>query len=72
MIESQFVAYLVQRMRPKTSPPVRFPGTKPLKFAVEKNKMWMIDDQGIEYETKVIKLIQKDAIVDPLARAAAR
>lgn len=72
VIESQFVAYLVQRMRPKTSPAVRFPGTKPLKFAVEKNKMWVIDDQGIEYETKVIKLIQKDAIVDPLARAAAR
>jgi hypothetical protein len=72
VVESQFVAYLVQRMRPKTSPAVRFPGTHPLKFAVEKNKMYIIDDQGIEYETKVVKLIQKDAIVDPLARAAAR
>ena len=72
VIESQFVAYLVQRMRPKTSPPVRLPGTQPLKFAVDKGKMWVLDEQGIEYEAKVVKLIQKDAIVDPLARAAAR
>lgn len=72
VIESEFVAYLVQRMRPKTSPPVRLPGTKPLKFAVEKTKLWVLDENGIEYETKVIKLIQKDSIVDPTARAAAR
>jgi len=72
VVESQFVAYLVQRMRPKTSPPVRLPGTQPLQFAVDKGKMWVLDEQGIEYETKVVKLIQKDAIVDPLTRAAAR
>lgn len=72
VIESEYVAYLVQRMRPKTSPAVRLPGTKPLKFAVDKGKMWVVDDQGVEYETKVVKLIQKDAIVDPLARTAAR
>lgn len=72
VLESEFVAYLVQRMRPKTSPAARLPGTKPLKFAVEKNKLWVLDDNGIEYETKVIKLIQKDSIVDPTARAAAR
>ena len=71
VIESEFVAYLVQRMRPKTSPAVRLPGTKALKFAVEKNKMWVLDEQGIEYETKVVKLIQKDAIVDPSARVSA-
>ncbi len=72
VIESEFVAYLVQRMRPKTSPAVRLPGAKALKFAVEKNKLWVLDEQGIEYETKVVKLIQKDSIVDPSARAAAR
>ncbi len=72
VIESEYVAYLVQRMRPKTSPAVRLPGTKTLKFAVDKGKMWVIDEQGVEYETKVIKLIQKDAIVDPLTRSAAR
>lgn len=70
IIESQFCAYLVQRMRPKTSPAARFPGADSLKFAVEKNKLWVLDDEGREYETKVVKLIQKDAIVDPLARAA--
>jgi len=72
VIESPFVVYLVQRMRPKTSPPVRLPGTKPLKFAVEKNKLWVLDDESVEYETKIVKLVQKDAIVDPLTRAAAR
>jgi hypothetical protein len=72
VIESQYCVYLVQRMRPKTSPAVRLPGTKVLKFAVEKNKLWVLDDESIEYETKVVKLVQKDAIVDPLARAAAR
>ncbi len=70
IIESQFCAYLVQRMRPKTSPPARFPGTDGLKFAVEKNKLWVLDEEGREYETKVVKLIQRDAIVDPLTRAA--
>lgn len=72
VIESQFVAYLVQRMRPKTSPPARFPGMHALKFAVDKGKLWVLDDEGKEYETKVIKLVQKDAIVDPLARASAK
>ena len=64
--------YLVQRMRPKTSPPARLPGAKALKFAVEKSKLWVLDEENIEYETKVIKLVQKDSIVDPLTRAAAR
>jgi hypothetical protein len=72
LIESQFCVYLVQRMRPKTAPTVRLPGTKALKFAVEKTKLWVLDDENIEYETKVVKLVQKDAIVDPLTRAAAR
>jgi hypothetical protein len=72
VIESEFCVYLVQRMRPKTSPPVRLPGAKYLKFAVEKNKLWVLDEENIEYETKVVKLVQKDAIVDPTARAAAR
>ncbi len=72
VIESPFVVYLVQRMRPKTSPAVRLPGAKALKFAVEKNKLWVLDEENVEYETKVVKLVQKDAIVDPLTRAAAR
>jgi hypothetical protein len=72
VIESQFCVYLVQRMRPKAAPMVRLPGTKALKFAVEKSKLWVLDEDNIEYETKVVKLVQKDAIVDPLTRAAAR
>jgi hypothetical protein len=72
VVESPFVAYLVQRMRPKTSPPVRLPGAAALKFAVEKSKMWVLDEEGKEYETRIVKLIQKDAIVDPLARASAK
>ena len=72
IIESEFVAYLVQRMRPKSSPIVALPGTHALKFAVEKTKLWVLDDMGREYETKVIKLVQKDSIGDPASRVAAR
>lgn len=72
IIESEFVAYLVQRMRPKSSPVVALPGTHTLKFAVEKTKLWVLDDMGREYETKVIKLVQKDSIGDPASRVAAR
>src|SRR5580658_7181833 len=50
VIESQFCVYLVQRMRPKTSPTVRFPGAAALKFAVEKNKLWVLDEESVEYE----------------------
>ena len=64
VIESEFCGYLVQRSRPRTVPPARFPGTKPLKFAVEKTKIWIIDDEGKEYEAKIVKQIQKDADAD--------
>jgi hypothetical protein len=62
VIESQFCAYLVQRWRPKTAPMVRFPGTTPLKFAVDKNKVYVLDEDGKEYETRIVKLVQRDAI----------
>jgi hypothetical protein len=60
VIESEFCGYLVERMRPRTVPPARFPGTKPLKFAIEKTKIWIIDEEGKEYEAKIVKQIQKD------------
>jgi hypothetical protein len=62
VIESQFCAYLVQRWRPKSAPMVRFPGSKPLRFAVEKSKLFVLDDDGKEYETKVVRLVQRDAV----------
>jgi hypothetical protein len=60
VIESDFCGYLIQRSRLKTVPPARFPGTKPLKFAIEKNKIWVTDEDGKEYEAKIVKTIQKD------------
>jgi hypothetical protein len=60
VIETEFCGYLVQRTRLKTVPPARFPGTKPLKFAIEKTKIWIIDEDGKEYEAKIVKQIQKD------------
>lgn len=61
VIDSDFCTYLVQRPRLKTVPPARFPGTKPLKFAIEKNKIWLTDEEGKEYEAKIVKTLQKDA-----------
>jgi hypothetical protein len=60
VIESDFCGYLIQRPRLKTVAPARFPGTKPLKFAIEKNKIWITDEDGKEYEAKIVKTIQKD------------
>jgi len=60
VIDSDFCTYLIQRPRLKTVPPARFPGTKPLKFAIEKNKIWLTDEEGKEYEAKIVKTIQKD------------
>ena len=62
VIESQFCAYLVQRLRVRTAPVARFPGTTALRFAVEKNKVYVLDEEGKEYETRIIKLVQRDAI----------
>lgn len=72
LIESEYCVYLVQRARPKSSEPVRLDGTKPLKFAVEKNKLWVLDGEGTEYETKILKLIQKDAAAEPVKQTASR
>jgi hypothetical protein len=60
VIDSDFCTYLIQRPRLKTVPPARFPGTKPLKFAIEKNKIWLTDEEGKEYEAKIVKTLQKD------------
>ncbi|HEY4360886.1 MAG TPA: hypothetical protein VGN17_07955 [Bryobacteraceae bacterium] len=62
VIESQFCAYLVQRWRGRTAPMAKFPGTTPLRFAVEKNKLYILDENGKEYETSIVKLVQRDAI----------
>jgi hypothetical protein len=62
VIESQFCAYLVQRWRPKSANMAKFPGSKPLRFAVEKNKLFVLDDDDKEYETKIIRLVQRDAV----------
>jgi hypothetical protein len=71
VIESQFCAYLVQRWRPKTSPMVRFPGTTALRFAVDKNKLYILDEEGKEYETKIVKLVQRE-VVDTHTRIVSR
>ena len=71
VIESQFCAYLVQRWRPKTSPMARFPGTTALKFAVDKSKLFVLDEDGKEYETKIVKLVQREA-VDTQTRIVSR
>jgi hypothetical protein len=72
VIETEFCGYLVQRARLKAAPPVRFPTTKSLKFAIEKTKIWIIDEDGKEYEAKIVKQIQKDSEARTLTQTAAR
>jgi hypothetical protein len=70
VIETEFCGYLVQRSRLRTVPPARFPATKPLRFAIEKTKIWIVDEDGKEYEGKIVKQIQKDP--DAEAQAGVR
>lgn len=73
LIESEFCVYLVQHERQKSATPVRFNGTVALRFAVEKSRLWVIDEDGKEIETKIVKQLQREepAPAPGLAQTAA-
>ena len=59
VIESRTTAYLVEQGRLKDYPGAHVTVRRALKFAVEKNKLWMIDEDGKEVETKVLKQVER-------------
>ena len=60
VIESEKYVFLTeQRLRWIWSKPARLIVNGPVKFAVEKDKLYIIDEDGKEVETKIVKQILK-------------
>ncbi len=59
VIEGRASAYLVEMGRLKDYPAAHVVLRKGLKFAVEKSKLWFIDEDGKEVETKVLKEVAR-------------
>ena len=54
VIEAGGDVYLVQRSRVRSAPAARVRTYGSVKIAVEKNKLWLVDEDGKEYQTKIL------------------
>ena len=60
VIEGETRAYMAQeRLRWKWSKPANLTVNGPVKFAVEKRKLFVIDDDGKEHEMEIVKQVLK-------------
>jgi hypothetical protein len=59
VVESDTYVYLVQIMRVKSEKPLKLSANMPLKFAVEKKKLWLLDAGGAEHQTTIAKTKSK-------------
>ena len=59
VVESETYVYLVQIMRLKSNKPYPLFANMPVKFAVEKKKLWFLDAGGAEYQTTIAKTKSK-------------
>jgi hypothetical protein len=57
VIETPDSAYLVERTRLNLAKAAALHRYQPVKFAVEKNKVWVVDQEGKEYEAKIVKRV---------------
>ena len=56
VLESGKYIYLVEeRLRRKWAKPARLVVNAPIKFSVEKRKVYLLEEDGKEHETRVIK-----------------
>jgi hypothetical protein len=66
LIEGDTYAYLAQeRLRWRWSKPANLTVNGPVKYAVEKRKLFVIDDDGKEHEMEIIKRILKQSPEQP-------
>jgi hypothetical protein len=66
LIEGQTYAYLAQeRLRWKWSKPANLTVNGPVKFAVEKRKLFVVDDDGKEHQMEIIKKVLKQPAEQP-------
>jgi len=60
IIEGETYAYVAQeRLRWKWSKPANLTVNGPVKYAVEKRKLYVIDEDGKEHEMEIIKRVLK-------------
>jgi hypothetical protein len=60
VVESGDAAYLVERGRFKSSKPSLLRPYLSIKFAIDKKKIWLLDEEGKELETTILKQIEKN------------
>lgn len=60
VVESGDAVYLVERGRFKSSKPSLLRPYLSIKFAIDKKKIWLLDEEGRELETTILKHIDKE------------
>jgi hypothetical protein len=60
VVESGDAVYLVERGRFKSAKPSLLRPNLSIKFAMDKKKIWLLDEEGRELETTILKRIDKD------------
>jgi hypothetical protein len=60
VVESADAAYLVERGRFKSAKPSLLRPNLSIKFAIDKKKIWLLDEEGRELETTILKRVDKD------------
>ena len=61
VVESADAAYLVERGRFKSAKPSLLRPNLSINFAIEKKKIWLLDEEGRELETTILERFAKDA-----------
>ena len=61
VVESADAVYLVERGRFKSSKPSLLRPNLSIKFAIDKKKIWLLDEEGRELETTILERFAKDA-----------
>jgi hypothetical protein len=60
IVETQGMVYLAERIRLKTSPAAKLAVTRPVKFAVDKKNLYLMNENGDEYQTKILKQVEPE------------
>lgn len=59
VVESESYVYLAQTMRLRSNKPFRLPANMPVKFAIDKKRIWLLDAEGNEYQANIAKRKEK-------------
>jgi hypothetical protein len=60
IVETQGMVYLAERIRLSSAPAAKLAVTRPIKFAVDKKNLYLMNENGEEYQTKILKQVERD------------